>query len=165
MGPSYSQLKETVSAKPLSKEEAPFLHYYDFNVSDPRRGICAEKLLNNWNTAVGVNINTNIITAEQYFSLDKLEDNVKYHLVVITPKTNTAMIIDLNKEIRFELANAGEKYIYDVSDYLKCGENHIYAAFLSRQLTDIKIRDKEITNIDCYILKEYLGRYEEAHPC
>lgn len=142
MRPSYSQFKKIVLIEPTSPVVEPFLYYYDKNqhhISGLHISIEAE--LNNWNVSLENNINTNIITASHTFKIDCVVDNVKYHLVVITPKTNTAMIIDINQELRIELSRPSTKYIYDITNYLISGENYIYAAYLSCQLTHHNLQD------------------------
>ncbi|MDU0420854.1 hypothetical protein QVA72_08820 [Staphylococcus simulans] len=156
MRPSYSQFKETVLIEPTSPVVEPFLYYYDKNQHHiSGLHISIEVELNNWNVSLENNINTNIITASHTFKVDHAENNVKYHLVVITPETNTAMIIDINQDLRIELSRSSRKYIYDITNYLISGENYIYTAYLSCQLTHHNLQNFKIERIfnECFILK------------
>lgn len=161
MRPSYPQFKETVLIDPTSPVIEPFLYYYDKNqhhISGLHFSIDTE--LNNWHVSLENNINTNIITADHSFMVDCADNNMKYHLVVITTETNTAAIIEVNNVLRMELNHPATKYLYDITDFVHSGENYIYTACLNRQLTQ---RNMHCFQADCcflesYILKENTGQ-------
>ncbi|MHD0396946.1 hypothetical protein ACY2DA_03575 [Staphylococcus simulans] len=166
MRPSYSQFKETVLIEPTSPIVEPLLYAYDKNqhhISGLHISIEAE--LNDWNVSLENNINTNVISASHAFNIDDAGNNVKYHLVVMTPKTNAAMIIDVNQSLRIELSHPMTKYIYDITDYLINGENYIYTAYLDYRLTHYTLQDYKIEPIfsESYILsstQSVTGKYK-----
>lgn len=156
MRPSYSQLKESVLIEPASLIVESLPYYNDINqqyISGLHTNMEVE--LNDWNVSLDNNINTNVITANHTFKIDGTESNMKYYLVVITPQTNTAMNIDINKGLRIELSRPSTKYIYDITNYLISGENYIDTAYLNCQLTCHNLQNFKVERIfsESYILK------------